>query len=154
MELWFKKKLKITRSVTFQELPKSKHMQVVGDKVVGDIYVTARMHHDDDEMHPWCNYWFLLLKSNEQTIPPPREFESLGDVIQAPDPVSILMMFTWRQSIRMWIRIRTVCPGSNFNECLVMQSSQYGGKMATTINSRLLSLSSSRNVRCHCFDMQ
>ena len=38
------KRLEITRSVTFQELLKSKYVQAVGD-----ISVTTCMHHDDDD---------------------------------------------------------------------------------------------------------
>ena len=54
------KRLEITRSVTFQELPKSKYVQVIGD-----IPVNTRMHHDDDDDVAMVRLSVLLRKVKE-----------------------------------------------------------------------------------------
>ena len=89
------KRLEITQSVTFQELLKSKYVQVVGD-----ISVTTCMHHDDDddaaivqlpvsstqsEGEPMA----MDQESNDHINSPPSEFDVMGlrqDFMHASDP--------------------------------------------------------------------
>ena len=135
-------RLEFTRSVTLQELPKSKNVQVIGD-----IPATIRVNYDDDDDTDVVQLPAISTQSDvepmvvdqtgtDQVISPPSDFESLTprqDFVHVPDPAFDIDDIHMEQSDLDVDTTRAIVSRGDlveFPDYLVVQSSQYGGQNA------------------------